>query len=547
MPPFRYKPNQNRYVGSIADLMGRGNDAEAQALITSANAQAQAAQASGQAWGGAVQGIGNTIAAIPGQMQAQQDRAYAVTQRERLAEQQGREDRELENKEKASALFARHLTGDSQDPLASTVGFRPTHGDAAEQAQHPYQVEQDGGWVFDIESFQRAAAGAGPGVLEHIDGYVDQMEGMNNMRRAVVELGRTEARNQATWLTNLPDEQLLLALPAEIRVFKGVVDQGLLDSLTGLVEQGDAVGIRSALNGYIGKPDQFISTRPGQDIRNMSTGEVIAGQDAVVTPEGSPIAVNRNGENVLVQPMNDGTFRDLPPGMGPPTDTPRVEGLDVLVSPDGTQRYVRKGSPEAQELLNSGWTVHEDAVAPQPPSQAQFLASAYAGRMVQAGDVFGKISDEIVDMWPASFTGQKWADTPTLQSDVMQSYMQASRNFINALLRRESGAVIADSEFDSAEKQYLPMPNDSEVVARQKAANRQYVTDTMIRSSGDAYEAPGGLSGDFTTQWDYDPDTQQNRLTYWHDGADGGIAGWYYDPPNLPHPQGLPGTPLSRD
>ena len=59
--PFRYTPNQNRYVGSIADLMGRGNEAEAQALIASANAQAQAAQASGQAWGGAVQGIGNTV------------------------------------------------------------------------------------------------------------------------------------------------------------------------------------------------------------------------------------------------------------------------------------------------------------------------------------------------------------------------------------------------------------------------------------------------------------------------------------------------------
>ena len=59
--PFRYTPNQNQYVGSIADLMGRGNEAEAQALIASANAQARAAQASGQAWGGAVQGIGNTV------------------------------------------------------------------------------------------------------------------------------------------------------------------------------------------------------------------------------------------------------------------------------------------------------------------------------------------------------------------------------------------------------------------------------------------------------------------------------------------------------
>jgi hypothetical protein len=81
--PFQYRPRQNRYVGSITDLMGRGRDAEAQALITAANAQAQAAQASGQAWGGAIQGIGNTIGAIPGQLQAQQDRARVVEQRER--------------------------------------------------------------------------------------------------------------------------------------------------------------------------------------------------------------------------------------------------------------------------------------------------------------------------------------------------------------------------------------------------------------------------------------------------------------------------------
>jgi len=41
--------------------MGRGRDAEAQALIDSANAQAQAAQISGQAWGGAVRGIGDIV------------------------------------------------------------------------------------------------------------------------------------------------------------------------------------------------------------------------------------------------------------------------------------------------------------------------------------------------------------------------------------------------------------------------------------------------------------------------------------------------------
>ena len=59
--PFQYTPYRNQYVGSIADLMGRGRDAEAHALLTAAHAQAQAAQVSGQAWGGAVQGIGNIV------------------------------------------------------------------------------------------------------------------------------------------------------------------------------------------------------------------------------------------------------------------------------------------------------------------------------------------------------------------------------------------------------------------------------------------------------------------------------------------------------
>ena len=347
--PFQYRPYRNQYVGSITDLMGRGRDAEAQALIDSANAQAQAARVSGQAWGGAVQGIGNTIAAIPGQIQAAEDREYLMGQRERLAEAQGREDLERANRDRASAIFANQVSGVTPShvggipgmeyttppseaqvapPLADTVGFRPTHGriGGAEPdkpvlpsrqlgpAQHPYQVKQDGGWVFDIEGFQRAAAEAGPGVLEQIEPYVAQMESMNTMRRSVVELGRAEARNQATWLTTLPDEALLQALPLEIRGFEGVIDQGLLDSLTGLVEQGDVAGIRSVLNGYIGKPSQYVSVGQGdtlQDISALPPGAVVQGQQVPRKPIGAPVEVVLNGQKVLVQRYDDGTYDDL--------------------------------------------------------------------------------------------------------------------------------------------------------------------------------------------------------------------------------------------
>jgi len=115
MPPFRYTPNQNRYVGSIADLMGRGNEAEARALIASANAQAQAAQASGQAWGGAVHGIGNTIAAIPGQIQAGKDRELALEDRALTREVQ-KTNRDFTAGRTASmaAEDKRRITGDAQ-------------------------------------------------------------------------------------------------------------------------------------------------------------------------------------------------------------------------------------------------------------------------------------------------------------------------------------------------------------------------------------------------------------------------------------------------
>jgi hypothetical protein len=67
------------------------------------------------------------------------------------------------------------------------------------------------------------------------------------------------------------------------------------------------------------------------------------------------------------------------------------------------------------------------------------------------------------------------------QSPEQQQVEQAQRNFVNAVLRRESGAVISDAEFDNARKQYFPQPGDSAAVIKQKKANR----DTVIRGFAD--------------------------------------------------------------
>ena len=56
---FEYKPFINPYIGSISELMGKGDEAKAAALIRIGEIQARAAEQQGQAWGNAIQGLGN--------------------------------------------------------------------------------------------------------------------------------------------------------------------------------------------------------------------------------------------------------------------------------------------------------------------------------------------------------------------------------------------------------------------------------------------------------------------------------------------------------
>lgn len=75
-----------------------------------------------------------------------------------------------------------------------------------------------------------------------------------------------------------------------------------------------------------------------------------------------------------------------------------------------------------------------------------------------------------------------------LTSADRQKYEQAKRDFINAQLRRESGAAISPTEFDSANKQYFPTPGDSAEVIQQKAANRRAAVESMGREGGPSYK-----------------------------------------------------------
>lgn len=116
------------------------------------------------------------------------------------------------------------------------------------------------------------------------------------------------------------------------------------------------------------------------------------------------------------------------------------------------------------------------------PSQSEFAAAGFADRVSQANSV---LSDPGVISAGLSPSEKAKESIPLvgnfLTSDTRQQYDQAARNFINATLRRESGASISPSEFKSANKQYLPQPGDSEIKLAQKAQNRATILNSLQR------------------------------------------------------------------
>lgn len=71
-----------------------------------------------------------------------------------------------------------------------------------------------------------------------------------------------------------------------------------------------------------------------------------------------------------------------------------------------------------------------------------------------------------------------------LKSQDRQTFEQAARAFVNATLRRESGATITDSEFLNKYRELIPAAGDGEKVLAQKAQARAAAVQTIKEAGG---------------------------------------------------------------
>lgn len=129
----------------------------------------------------------------------------------------------------------------------------------------------------------------------------------------------------------------------------------------------------------------------------------------------------------------------------------------------------------------------------------QAKANLFGTRMLEADKIITGLADKGVKSPSVAqqITGGQGTTgmvATAMASPEQQQVDQAERDFINAVLRRESGAAISAPEFDNARKQYFVQPGDSKEVIAQKARNRQIAIQGMLA------EVPDGRRGVDLTQ-----------------------------------------------
>ena len=150
-----------------------------------------------------------------------------------------------------------------------------------------------------------------------------------------------------------------------------------------------------------------------------------------------------------------------PPGLGPKWVNNFERGLQVNSDTGETRPMTEKGAPIGAKDKDL--------------TDAQSKALLYSNRMEDAEKI---ITDLAAQGRTKSTPGSRdgfgiGATINVLNTSAGRQLDQAKRNFINALLRRESGAVISPSEFENAELQYFPQVGDDDATIANKAANRR--------------------------------------------------------------------------
>ncbi len=171
--------------------------------------------------------------------------------------------------------------------------------------------------------------------------------------------------------------------------------------------------------------------------------------------------------------------------------TPRTEQRTAT---DGTITTVQVPGMDLSNLPTpAGIKAGERVIGQKEPTfnNDEKLAGAFTNRMIEATQTFENVTSGGYD--PANIQDYAASLLPlslraTGMSDAGQQYLAAKMNFITAVLRKESGAAISATEFETEDMKYFPQPGESAATIEQKRLARKTAIDAMKAQSGGAFD-----------------------------------------------------------
>jgi hypothetical protein len=181
----------------------------------------------------------------------------------------------------------------------------------------------------------------------------------------------------------------------------------------------------------------------------------------------------------------------MPGGQGPV-----AQGSSVIDAFNAFKAGGMKAADAQPEVGNKTGNVSRATIPgggpiyPKNASDSQVNAGLFGKRATEANDQLSGLVQQGVD--PTSYSLGIQSRLPNvLQSGNAQQLQQIKRNFVSAVLRKESGAAISNGEMANAEQQYFPQAGDSPEVLRQKEINRQTAIQGLNSAAG-PMSNPGG-------------------------------------------------------
>jgi len=149
------------------------------------------------------------------------------------------------------------------------------------------------------------------------------------------------------------------------------------------------------------------------------------------------------------------------------------------------------------------------------PSEQQVLSKASEGQLASAGfaNRVGAANKALTDLEniegfdPTAISSAVLGNIPLgniAQSTEQQQFLQAKRDWITAVLRKESGAAIGKDEFENEDNKFFPQIGDKPEVLERKRQGRERAFENLKKQSKGVFDVQFKEERDLTTLSDDD-------------------------------------------